>query len=599
MLHPLLQLLPKPRLELTHAEVLSTLAAAPRRITISQPTKERPAEIRQITNSTLPVIAPHSSAILNIFQEHSDCLEGFPWDGAMIFTDGSYSTGHSAVQKIFEHAPTESKSAGSVILIQPDGTHPPVAFYLADGQKVGIDSAPSAELLTIYAALVLRCHVGRALPIYTDSQTSLNQLLSPITSLSPRTAGYGVVLACLQMMEHTGGWLRKVAAHPERETPKVSRWNTLQWGNHIADRVASLGPGAALRGCPPGSRSTHIRATTIPFTTVMTSAESNAHIYWSVGGRHSRMTLSSVNTHLGRHSLQMYLQERVKYSESLGRFSDWINTSSALASRAWQLSRRSLTSRAFAMRIIWDKGYHGGNRSKGAAYTQAQKDCLERCTVCAGVDSANHWIRECPNPVMVHSREVCNKGIKTYIAGVALKKVAAALTKVHQLALEGVDGHRIWTANWPSKCQQALLPYLTAACTVISPLAMRKHMIALSQFHITAVTSMWIDKISHVIHPYIANRLTGDMSALAHLYHGPKRKAVTPRCPRIRRQSGIRPAIRTVSGRAARPPTPHRGSHLITEFFSQRLPIRQEEADTYEELDEQSPSRKHPRIGDG
>jgi hypothetical protein len=311
------------------------------------------------------------------------------------------------------------------------------------------------------------------------------------------------------------------------------------------------------------------------------------------------MTLSSVNTHLGRHSLQMYLQERVKYSESLGRFSDWINTSSALASRAWQLSRRSLTSRAFAMRIIWDKGYHGGNRSKGAAYTQAQKDCLERCTVCAGVDSANHWIRECPNPVMVHSREVCNKGIKTYIAGVALKKVAAALTKVHQLALEGVDGHRIWTANWPSKCQQALLPYLTAACTVISPLAMRKHMIALSQFHIKAVTSMWIDKISHVIHPYIANRLTGDMSALAHLYHGPKRKAVTPRCPRIRRQSGIRPAIRTVGGRVARPPTPHRGSHLITEFFSQRLPIRQEEADTYEELDEQSPSRKHPRIGDG
>ena len=95
------------------------------------------------------MIAPHSSSIVNIFQEHSEGLEGFPWDGAMIFTDGSYSTGHSAVQKIFEHTPTESKSAGSVILIQPDGTHPPVAFYLADGQKVGIDSAPSAELLTI------------------------------------------------------------------------------------------------------------------------------------------------------------------------------------------------------------------------------------------------------------------------------------------------------------------------------------------------------------------------------------------------------------------------------------------------------------------
>ena len=77
------------------------------------------------------------------------------------------------------------------------------------------------------------------------------------------------------------------------------------------------------------------------------------------------------------------------------------------------------------------------------SYTQTQKDVLERCTVCAGIDSANHWIRECPNLVMVHSRGVCNQGIKTYIAGVALKKVAAELAKVHQLALEEVDGHRI------------------------------------------------------------------------------------------------------------------------------------------------------------
>ena len=54
-----------------------------------------------------------------------------------------------------------------------------------------------------------------------------------------------------------------------------------------------------------------------------------------------------------------------------------------------------------------------------------------------------------------------------------------------------------------------------------------------------------------------------------------------------------------LGGRVARPPTPHRGSRLITEFFIQRLSIRQEEADAYEEFDAQSPSRKHPRIGDG
>ena len=68
---------------------------------------------------------------------------------------------------------------------------------------------------------------------------------------------------------------------------------------------------------------------------------------------------------------------------------------------------------------------------------------------------------------------------------------------------------------------------------------------------------------------------------------------MTPRGPCIRRQALWHAACYQDSKKWAG------GSHLITAFFIQRLPTRQEEADIYEEFDLLGPSNKRQRIGGG
>jgi hypothetical protein len=164
------------------------------------------------------------------------------------------------------------------------------------------------------------------------------------------------------------------------------------WGNHMADMIASHGPLAQLKGIPPGMRSRHLPATSIPTFEVVVAAATNVNFYWSVGGQHTMMTVCNPYPHLARSALNQYLETREEYSAEIGRNSDWMDTSAAFAARCWKLRQRSLRSRAFALRIIWDKGLHGGNRSKGFNHSPSLFTFLSRCTVCAGVDSADHWL---------------------------------------------------------------------------------------------------------------------------------------------------------------------------------------------------------------
>ena len=128
-------------------------------------------------------------------------------------------------------------AAGSVILWAP--SHGKIlAFYIDNGADVGVDSAPTMELLALYAALMLRAYLRQPIPIHTDSKTSLDKLLAPIKALDARTAGYSYALMCHILISKQGGPLLKVQAHPERRA-KPSEWDLLMWGNHMAEAIAS------------------------------------------------------------------------------------------------------------------------------------------------------------------------------------------------------------------------------------------------------------------------------------------------------------------------------------------------------------------------
>jgi hypothetical protein len=464
---------------------------------------------------------------------------------ALLFTDGSFAKSRDPFLSVFDHT-QHSRSAGSVILLSRSGLHPPVAFYLSEGEDVCIDSAPSMELVTLYAAISLRTHLRTPIPIYTDSQTSLDQLLAPLRANDPRSAGYNIVVACANLLRYQPGPLHKVAAHPERSLP-FRRWDIYMWGNHIADVVASHGPRAQLKGTPPGMRSRLIVATTIPTNEVVMAAASNVNFYWTLGGHHTMMTVCNPYPHIARTALAVYLSTREDYSADIGRNSDWVDTSAAFAARCWKLRQRTLRSRAFALRIIWDKGLHGGNRSKGHHHSPPTYTFLSRCTVCAGVDSADHWIRHCPNEILRQHRSDCMQSITAYMGSVKITAVVRVLRKILELAVHDREGHRIWTANWTSRCQRILAEFISPACRVVTPANLRKHLVAISEFFITAVTRMWLAKSAQPIHPLILARLSGDMASHAHLYpqmHARFRTASPSRIPRVMRgvQSRVAPA---------------------------------------------------------
>ena len=387
-LNILQNLQPGTPLSLTHDELVQGLTPGTCRITTSRISPSQPLCIRDIQPSPSPLIDPIEPQVLNFFSNFHDQFEGFPLSEALLFTDGSFSKSRDPTLSVFDHF-QHPRAAGSVILLARNGSHPPIAFYLTDGIDVNIDSAPSMELVTLYAAISLRTHLHASIPIYTDSQTSLDQILAPISANDPRSAGYHIVVACCNLLRYQPGPLLKVAAHPERRLP-CPRWDIFMWGNHMADVIASHGPLAQLKGIPPGMRSRHFPATSIPTMEVVAAAATNCNFYWSAGGQHTMMTVCNPYPHVARTALHQYLETREEYSAEIGRNSDWVDTSAAFAARCWKLRQRSLRSRAFALRIIWDKGLHGGNRSKGSNHSPPLFTFLSRCTVCAGVDSADH-----------------------------------------------------------------------------------------------------------------------------------------------------------------------------------------------------------------
>ena len=46
-------------------------------------------------------------------------------------------------------------------------------------------------------------------------------------------------------------------------------------------------------------------------------------------------------------------------------------------------------------RLIYDKGWHGGNRAKGAKPEEVEQDDWIECEECKQPDSQHHWIRKC------------------------------------------------------------------------------------------------------------------------------------------------------------------------------------------------------------
>jgi hypothetical protein len=148
---------------------------------------------------------------------------------------------------------------------------------------------------------------------------------------------------------------------------------------------------------------------------------------------------------------------------------------------------------------------------------------------------------------------------------IKITAVARVIQKILELAVHDREGYRIWTANWTARCQRLLSELISQACRVVTPATLRKHIVVISEFFITAVTRLWLAKSAQPLHPAISARLSGDMSSHAHLFSQSRKKfgTVTTIASRPRRRVQARGA--SVSSRSTRAAAAPR---KITQYFS-------------------------------
>ena len=109
-------------------------------------------------------------------------------------------------------------------------------------------------------------------------------------------------------------------------------------------------------------------------------------------------------------------------------------------------------------RVIYDEGYHGGNRSEDDKLTQPERLETEKCLLCGLPDSADHWLHKCSFRGLRVIRKAVLHTLQLQVTECRQQgALHRRLSYIFQSILHTTDEpSRIWTANW-SRHQEAQL----------------------------------------------------------------------------------------------------------------------------------------------
>ena len=130
-----------------------------------------------------------------------------------------------------------------------------------------------------------------------------------------------------------------------------------------------------------------------------------------------------------------------------------MGTNVKFASLQYELNKVNLGDKARRVRVIWDKGWHGGNQAKGKC---EEEDKL--CNLCSLPDSERHWIIGCAHEDCVLIRTAAQSRITELSDQIDVvdEDAKALADTIADWAFEREDGHKIWTGLWSAELIQAL-----------------------------------------------------------------------------------------------------------------------------------------------
>jgi len=459
-------------------------------------------------SARLPVGNPMSSLGAQVVNR----LQSTMFDHCEVYVDGSINYLPTPKETIFLLSPSRARIGIGIVFIPLQGDQPIYVSAEDTGAANSKSDPASAEMSALFLALALLREAGQtACPIYSDDQ-SLVKRMNRRFNYSVKEKNFHIALATHNLLAEVGSQVTYTKGHPERRRPKLhsSKWSKHDWGIHIADRLSKCQPlVGAFRGHQrpqPVSMDFWEIMRTIPLMTPIP--------FLSFAGY---PLLTSPSNHIKHHSLQAYRSQREDSSSTLGRCRHWQGHSTEFASRAWTLPSLPIAAKGTALRIMWDKNWHGWNRVKDPSLLPDAVRFLSKCPYCGSPkENQDHWIRACPIPKFASIRK--NAIHSAYkLARKSPHGTSPHACRVVNWANTHADGHWIWTGHWPASLQESFCQTIH-----LSPSGLRhlhRTFLAISRILTHAALSIWKARRSLPITFETRAGLDGPFAKYKRLYH--------------------------------------------------------------------------------
>ena len=398
-----------------------------------------------------PVLLQHVDTIRATFAAHLQSLA--------FYTDGSWTQLRSPSTAIFK--PEDQRvqgSAGLVILVDsPDWRQlPSYAIHINDGQLIGATSAYTMELLAISLALRLQELLGVKASLHSDSSASIKYIKGGIGVLRcARSTHRLLVQSASTSVKSIGSEPLWVRGHPERRKKDNDTWTPAEWGNHLADRAADA-DWQSLYHQLSAMREPERWSATVCTKYLLRPGQ----YYWGYADG-APVAVDTITTLLHKEQWRRYLEKR-NTAQPWRPAGKWLDNTLVMAATIYSISKTPMAKRAAAVRIIYDKGWHGGNRIKEGYYKRQNNTltALQECYTCGQPDSQEHWICYCPHPsydsIRVAAIQAVRAQYSTEEPSSRLYRMGEYITTYAGRA----EGHRIWTANWTTPLMVHFLNYI-------------------------------------------------------------------------------------------------------------------------------------------
>jgi hypothetical protein len=232
--------------------------------------------------------------------------------------------------------------------------------------------------------------------------------------------------------------LRHVKAHGDYK--KNKKWTRPQWGNYYADLIAKNDSREYSRN--------HLEWSLLPLERIV---RSNSKWHWIQNTGH--LLLDSLPKAIQAYTHLQYMKDRDEYRAKRELPIKWQSAKVGLINDLWKPAKSTLKAKAYAYRLTYDKGWHGGNRGKSAAPDTQTEEEWAACGLCKLPDSQHHWIRECKHPAVATAREAAEDKVLEIL--LELRKPTSKKVKydrdlltmaeiLHDFANTALHGEHIW-----------------------------------------------------------------------------------------------------------------------------------------------------------